>query len=675
MDFSIFFEESAAPFGAPQFDKFKNEYYKPAFEWAVSRAKEEVDAIISNVETPTFENTILALEHSGRDLATVSALFFNLNEACTDDQMQQIAEEVSPLLTEFSMYTLLNQALFNRIKYLYERKESLDLSPEDARLLSETYLSYFRNGAALPEGKKEEFAKIQEELALLNLKFGKNVLSATNAFRLNITDEADLDGIPDSIREMAAYEAAQNGESGWTFTLDHPSLAPFLKYSSKRDLREKIWRASSGRCVGGDFDNRQNIVEIVKLRRKEAELLGYETYADYALSDRMAKNRQTVDDFLDNLIDKSLPFAKKDVETIKQYALHHGATEQLMPWDFSYWCEKYKADFYSINEEEYKPYFELGSVRDAVLGLATTLYGISFTKRNDIPLYHPDVVTYEVRDGERFMGLLYLDFFPRSSKRGGAWMTSFRESGFFNGNEERPFVSIVTNFSKPTAETPSLLTFDELTTLLHEFGHALHGLLAEGKHPTLTGTNVARDFVELPSQIMENWGYEPDFLQSFAKDYRTGSVIPKEMIDKLIAAKNFLAGYASLRQLQFGKIDMAWHTNLDIDEINVVEFEQKTLAHLAVLPQIASVAMSPAFSHIFAGGYAAGYYSYKWAEVLDADAFSLFKEKGIFNRKVADAFRKKILSRGNIADADTLYRDFRGREPQVEALLERSGMN
>ena len=667
--------ESTNPYGAPAFDKIKTEHYKPAALAAIAEGKADIQKIVTNPEEPTFENTIEALEHSGRTLTKISGIFYNLLEACTNDKMQALAEELAPIATEYSMSIILNPELFQRIKTVYDNRENLDLNEEQAKLLEETYKSFSRNGANLSDEDKAVYAKLEEELSLATLKFGKNVLAATNAFSLEITDEAELAGLPQYVRDMAAQEAKDRGKEGWVFTLDVPSYSPFMKYSENRDLREKMWRAYNSKCIGGEFDNTETIRQIVGLRIKEANILGYKTFADYALEVRMAKNPQTVDAFLENLMEKSLPFARRDVADIQKYAEQNGFNDKLMPWDFGYWSEKYQDEKYAINEELLKPYFELSSVQKAIFDLAGRLYGLKFSERKDIPGYHPDVQVFEVKDeNDRFMALLYMDFFPRDSKRGGAWMTSFREEGIFDGVEERPFVSLVTNFTKPTETEPSLLTFDEFTTILHEFGHALHGMLAEGTYSSLTGTNVARDFVELPSQIMENFAYEPEYLQSFAKHYKTGEVIPQELIDKIIAAKNYLAGYYSVRQLHYGMADMAWHTVTAVPEASVVNYEKAVINKNQIMPDIEGIVFSPAFNHIFSGGYAAGYYSYKWAEVLEADAFSLFKEKGIFNKEVSTAFREKILSRGGIVDADVLFRDFRGRDPQPDALLEKCGM-
>ncbi len=666
---------SENPFGAPAFDKIRNEHYIPAFKQTIETARKEIDAIVSNPEEPTFENTVEALEFAGRDLDRVSNIFFNLNSACTNPEMQAAAEEISPMLTQYSMSIILNEDLFKRVKAVWEQRDSLDLDQEQYKLLENTFKSFTRNGANLSPEDKETYTKISEELSLATLKFGQNVLAETNAFEMNLTEEEELAGLPDYVKEMAASEAASRNGTGWTFTLNQPSYSPFLKYSERRDLREIIWKAYNSKGIGGDNDNTGLIKKIVDLRIREAQILGYQTYADYALEERMAKNPETVNTFLIDLMGKSLPSARKDVEEIQKYASAHGFEGALMPWDFSYWSEKYQTEKYSVNEELLKPYFRLENVQAAIFDLANRLYGLNFKENGEIPVYHPDVKAFEVTDenGE-FQGLLYLDYFPRDSKRGGAWMTEYRGTCVYNGVEERPFVSVVTNFTKPAGATPSLLTHYEVTTILHEFGHALHGLLGQGKYASLTGTSVTRDFVELPSQIMENWAYEPEYLKTFAKHWQTGEVIPEELIDKIVAAKNYLAGYSQVRQLQYGTIDMAWHSISDVPADDAVKFEDKVLKASSVLPRIEGIATCPSFTHIFSGGYSAGYYSYKWAEVLEADAFSLFKEKGIFNKDVASSFRDNILSRGGIEDADVLYRNFRGRDPQPEALLEKLGL-
>ena len=667
--------ESTLPFGAPVFDRIEEADYLPAFKEAIDRAKADIDAIVSNPEAPTFANTIEALEDAGADLDRTSNIFFNLTEACTSDTMDSIAEEVSPLLTQHSMSILFNEALFARVKAVWEQRASLKLDTEQAKLLEETWKSFARHGANLPPEGKKRFAEISEELSLSTLKFGQNVLAATNAFTLHLTDESELEGLPGFVRDLAASEAATRKEEGWTFTLHQPSYGPFLKFSARRDLREKMWRAYNSKCIGGENDNTALIRKIVALRTEKAQLLGYPTYAAYALEERMAKTQQTVEAFLERLMEPSLPAARNDVAEIADYAREKGFTGELMPWDFSYWAEKYQKERYDLDDELLKPYFRLDAVQEAVFDLAGRLYGLQFKQRDDLPVYHPDVRVFEVTaESGRMMALLYLDYFPRESKRGGAWMTSFRELSCRDGEEQRPFVSIVTNFTKPTASTPSLLTFGEVTTLLHEFGHGLHGMLAEGRYKSLTGTNVVRDFVELPSQLMENWALEPEWLQTFARHWQTGEVIPQEYIDRIVAARNFLAGYAQVRQLQFGLTDMAWHSVTGAPAEDPIAFEQETLRPTAVLPQVPGIVFSPSFNHIFSGGYAAGYYSYKWAEVLEADAFAFFKEKGIFSREAAERFRCELLSKGGSVDADVLYRNFRGRDPEPDALLRKLGL-
>ena len=668
--------ESTAPFGAPEFDKIKNEHYLPAFEQGIAEAKAEIDAIVANQEEPTFENTIEAMEYAGQTLNKVASIFYAVMEAHTDETKQEIAEQISPMLTEYSMYVSLNNDLFQRVKAVYEQKDSLGLAQDQMTLLEDNYKSFVRGGANLSDEDKAVYSKLSEELSLLTLQFSKNVLAATNAYTLNITDSTELGGLPEFVKTMAAETAAEKGLEGWAITLDYPSYGPFLKYSTNRELRKQVWMAYNTRAIGGENDNTEIVKKIVDLRIKIANILGYETYADYALENRMAKTKQTVDEFVMQLLEPSMEFAKKDVADVLAYAKKNGFEENvLQPWDFSYWSERYQEAEYSLSAEELKPYFQLESCIDAVFGLATRLYGITFEERNDIPVYHQDVKVYEVKDADgSHLSLFYADFFPRASKRGGAWMTDFRGQSIRDGVEYRPFVTIVCNFTKPTADAPALITHDELTTFLHEFGHALHGMLAKGRYPSLTGTSVSRDFVELPSQIMENWAFEPEYLNSFAKHYQTGEPIPAELIEKIVAAKNYLAAYGQIRQLHFGYLDMAWHSLKEVPAVGTVEFEQSVLAPWGVLPAAEGAAFSTSFSHIFSGGYSAGYYSYKWAEVLEADAFSLFKEKGIFNTEVADSFRKNILEMGGAEDEAVIYRNFRGHDPQPEALMKKLGL-
>ena len=668
--------ESKAPFGAPEFDKIKTEHYLPAFEEGIKEGKAEIDAIVANPDEPTFENTIEAMEHAGSKLNKVGGIFFNLMEAHTSDEMQVIAEQVSPMLTEYSMYVSLNEHLFKRVKAVYEKRNELGLDKDQMILLEDSYKGFVRGGANLSEEDKSVYSKWAEELSLATLQFSKNVLAATNAYTLHITDSTDLAGLPEYAKVMGAETAKEKGLEGWAFTLDYPSYGPFMKYSTVRNLREDMWKAYNSRALGGEFDNSEVVKTIVDLRIKMANILDYETWADYQLEERMAKNRNTVNEFISQLLEPSMEFAKKDIESVFKYAKKNGFEgDKLMPWDFSFWSERYQEAEYSLNAEELKPYFRLESCIDAVFSLANRLYGLEFVELDNVPVYHEDVKVYEVKDADgRHMALFYADFFPRASKRGGAWMTEFRGQSIKNGVEYRPFISTVMNFTKPTADTPSLITHDEFTTFLHEFGHALHGILAEGRYESLTGTNVPRDFVELPSQILENWGYEPEYLNSFAKHYQTGEPIPAELIEKIVAAKNYLAGYGQVRQLHFGYLDMNWHSLTSVPEMSVIEFEQSVLAPYETLPAVADTGFSTSFSHIFSGGYSAGYYSYKWAEVLEADAFSLFKEKGIFNQEVAKSFRENVLSKGASDEASVLYRNFRGHDPQPQALMKKLGL-
>ena len=668
--------ESKAPFGAPEFDKIKTEHYLPAFEEGIKEGKAEIDAIVANPDEPTFENTIEAMEHAGAKLNKVAGIFYNLMEAHTSDEMQAIAEQVAPMLTEYSMYSSLNAPLFERVKAVYEKRNELGLDKDQMILLEDNYKGFVRGGANLSEEDKAVYSKLAEELSLATLQFSKNVLAATNAYTLHLTDSADLAGLPEYAKVMGAETAKEKGLEGWAFTLDYPSYGPFMKYSTVRNLREDMWKAYNSRALGGEFDNSDVVKKIVDLRIKTANILGYETWADYQLEERMAKDRNTVNEFISQLLEPSMEFAKKDVESVFNYAKKNGFDgDKLMPWDFSFWSERYQEAEYSLNAEELKPYFRLENCIDAVFSLANRLYGLEFVELDNVPVYHEDVKVYEVKDADgRHMALFYADFFPRASKRGGAWMTEFRGQSIKDGVEYRPFISTVMNFTKPTADTPSLITHDEFTTFLHEFGHALHGILAEGRYESLTGTNVPRDFVELPSQILENWGYEPEYLNSFAKHYQTGEPIPAELIEKIVAAKNYLAGYGQVRQLHFGYLDMNWHSLTSVPEMSVIDFEHSVLAPYETLPAVADTGFSTSFSHIFSGGYSAGYYSYKWAEVLEADAFSLFKEKGIFNPEVAKSFRDNVLSKGGTEEASELYRNFRGHDPQPQALMEKLGL-
>ena len=667
--------ESTAPHGAPQFTQITNEHYKPAFEQAVREARADIAAIVGNAQAPTFANTIEALEFSGRRLDRISNIFFNLNEAHTNDTMQALALELSPMLTEFSNDVSLDPKLFARVKAVYDRRESLGLNAEQRRLLEKTYKGFARSGAALSDGDKKIYRELTARLSELSLQFNQNSLAATNAFTLHVTDPAVVGELPDFVREGMAAEAKERGLDGWVVTLQIPSMVPFMTYSSNRALKEKLWRAYNTRCVGGEFDNSAIVEEIADKRLQLAGLLGYETYADYVLEERMAESSPTVNAFLAELLDRAVEAARRDVETVAGYARAQGFDAELMPWDFGYYSEKLKHERYELSEELTKPYFQLENVRRGMFELANRLYGITLRENPEIPVYHPDVKAYEVFDADgSFLAVLYMDFFPRASKRGGAWMTEFRQQGVENGVETRPLISVVYDFTKPTDRLPSLLTFDEVTTMLHEFGHALHGIFAAGTYPSLTGTAVYRDFVELPSQIMENWAYEKEFLDLFAVDYRTGEKMPAELIRRILDAKNYLAAYSHIRQVAYGLCDMAWHSISEPVKMPVVDFEKKAIARAQVLPYVDGQCTSTSFGHIFSGGYAAGYYSYKWAEVLEADAFSLFKEKGIFDRETAASFRENILSKGGSEHPMKLYVRFRGHKPDTQALFDKMGI-
>ena len=663
------------PYQTPPFSKIELKHYEPAFDYAIAQNRAEIDAIINNPEAPTFENTIVAMAESGELLGRVSGVFYVLNNCITSPEMQQIALNISPKLTELSNDVSLNPELFARVKAVYDQRESLDLDQEDKMLLEETYKGFARSGALLEGEAQELYRQYTTELSQLTLEFGQNALKATNAFALNITDEAKVAELPDFVKEGLAADAASRGQEGWTVTLDAPSYGPFMTYSSQRDLKEQLYKAYNTRAKGGEFDNMENIRKIANLRLQIANLLGYETYADYVLEDRMAENRTTVNNFLDELCSATMDYAKKDVATITEYAHSLGFEGELMPWDWGYYNEKYKEAKYAINDEQIKPYLQLENAKDAVFMLAGKLYGLTFTPAPEIETYHPEATAYEVKDenGE-LMAILYLDFFPRESKRQGAWMTEFRGVNMKNGVEQRPLVQLVMNFTKPTGNTPSLLTFDEFTTFLHEFGHGLHGILAKGKYESINGTAVKRDFVELPSQIMENWATQKEYLDLWAKHYQTGEAMPAELIEKLVAAKNYLAAYFNIRQLSFGMLDMAWHSITTPYEGDVLAFELEALNPTQVMPVVEGCAMGPSFTHIFSGGYATGYYGYKWAEVLAADAFSYFEEKGIFSKEVADKFRYEVLEKGGHEHPMDLYVKFRGHKPQTQALIDQMNL-
>ena len=668
-------QEWNTPYQTPPFSQIETKHYEPAIDYAIEQQRAEIDAIINNPEEPTFENTIVAMEQAGGLLSRISGVFFVLNNSDTSDEMQAIANNITPKLTELGNDISLNPELFKRVKAVYDKRDELELDQEDKQLLEETYNGFVRSGALLEGEQQELYRQYTTELSQATLKFGQNALAATNAFALNITDEAKVAELPEFVKEGLKAEAEARGEQGWTVTLQAPSYGPFMTYSSQRDLKEQLYRAYNTRGIGGENDNLEVIRRITELRLKIAQLLGYNCYADYVLEEKMAENTQTVNSFLKELCDATLSYAHEDVKAVTEFAKTLGFEGELMPWDWGYYNEKYKEAKYSINDEQIKPYLKLENAKEAVFMLAGKLYGLTFTQVDNIETYNPEATVYEVKNAEgEVMAILYLDFFPRASKRAGAWMTEFRGVKVVDGVEQRPLVQLVMNFTKPTATTPSLLTFDEFTTFLHEFGHGLHGILAQGKYESINGTSVKRDFVELPSQIMENWAFEKEYLDLWAKHYETGEAMPAELIEKLIAAKNYLAAYFNVRQLSFGMLDMAWHTITEPYTGDVLEFENAAIASTQVLPAVDGCAMGPAFTHIFSGGYATGYYGYKWAEVLAADAYSYFEEKGIFSEEVANKFRTEVLEKGGHEHPMDLYVNFRGHKPQTQALIDQMGL-
>ena len=671
------------PFNTPHetipFHLIKIEHFEPAILEGMQAEDNEIAAIVANSETPTFNNTILALEHSGKLLERTLTIFFNLMSAETNDAMDALAEKMMPLISEHENNIRLNAELFQRIKAVYNNRLEFGLSDEESVLLDKVYDGFIRNGADLSEEKKNEFRKLSNDLSMLTLRFSQNNLKETNKFELYLEDEGQLEGLPESAVEAAVCAAREKGKDhGWLFTLHAPSYVPFMKYCKCRELRKRMYMAYNTQCTHEDELNNFEIVkQLVNTRMELAHLLGYSNYAEYVLKKRMAENSSKVYTLLEELIAAYKPVAIEEVEEVKQLAQKmEGADFELMPWDFSYYSEKLKNEKYQFDEEELRPYFELNAVIDGVFGLATRLYGLTFHENTEIPVYHPDVKAYEVFDEDgSFLAVLYADFHPRAGKRSGAWMTSYKEQWIDNdGMNSRPHVAVVMNFTKPTADKPALLTFSEVNTFLHEFGHALHGMLANSRFASLSGTNVYWDFVELPSQIMENFAIEGDFLNTFAKHYKTGEPIPESFIQRLVQASNFNVAYACMRQVSFGLLDMAWYTRTESFEGDVSQYERNAWKEALILPQVDETCMSVQFSHIMSGGYSAGYYSYKWAEVLDADAFSVFKKHGIFNKEVASSFRNNILSRGGTEHPMVLYKRFRGQEPTIDALLKRNGI-
>ena len=656
------------------FDQIKEADYEPAMLKGIEEEDQEIDRIVNNPDAPTFENTIEAMERSGQLLEKVTTVFFNLLSAETTDFLDELAQKMSPILSEHSNNIMLNEGLFKRVKMVYDDHASdqfARLNPEQKMLLTNTYEGFVRHGALLSDEQKEQLRRISAELGVLSLQFSQNKLKDTNDFILHLTDDTDLEGLPDSAIDLARQTAKERNMEGYVFTLQAPSYTPFLTYSARRELREKMYKAYNTLCTHANENNNVAIVgKIVNLHREMAQLLGYDTYADYALTRRMAKKKENVYQLLNQLIEAYMPTAKEEVEAIRQLY------PDLQPWDFSYYANKLKEQRFNINSEMLRPYFELSNVKKGVFGLASRLYGITFSPNTAVPVYHPDVEVFDVKDKDgTFLALLYCDFHPRASKKSGAWMTSFKEQWTEpDGTNSRPQVSIVMNLSKATENKPALLTLSEVETFLHEFGHALHGIFANTTYRSLSGTNVYWDFVELPSQFMENYSIEPDFLNTFATHYETGEPIPQELIDRIIASRNFNVAYACMRQVSFGLLDMAFYTLKDAFNNDLFAFEREAWHRAQVLPEVEGTCMTTQFSHIMAGGYSAGYYSYKWAEVLDADAFSLFQEHGIFDAKTAQSFRDNILSKGGTEHPMTLYKRFRGQAPTIDALLHRNGI-
>ena len=664
------------PYNTAPFSKIKDEHFLNAFKIAIEKAKAEIDAIVNNTELPSFSNTIEALDFSGHELDRISSIFFNLNSAETNDTIQKIAQDVSPLLSEFSNDIRLNEDLFKRVKAVYDAKDDLDLTTEQKTLLDKKYKSFSRNGANLSEDKKKKLREIDKELSKLKLKFGENVLAETNNFEMLITDEKDLAGLPEGTIEAAHQLAESKDKEGWLFTLDYPSYIPFMTYADNRELRKKLAIAAGKKAFKGDaLDNQTNVLNIAKLRFERAQLLGYKTHAHFVLEERMAKTPQKVEAFLNELLEKAKPAAQQEFAELQKFAKDLDGIEQLEKWDSAYYSEKLKQKLFNIDDEKLKPYFKLENVINGVFSVANKLYDLHFETITNIDKYHDDVLTYKVTNGNGdLVSVFYADFFPRPGKRNGAWMTSFKSQSIKNGVNDRPHISIVCNFTKPTKSKPSLLTFNEVTTLFHEFGHALHGMLANTTYPSLSGTSVYWDFVELPSQVLENWCYEKEALELFATHYETGELIPMELVSKIKESSTFHEGMQTLRQLSFGLLDMSWH-GVDPTSIkDVKSHEFNAFKDTQLFPDVEENCMSTSFSHIFQGGYSSGYYSYKWAEVLDADAFEFFKEEGIFNSSVAKKFKDNVLSQGGTEDPMVLYKRFRGKEPKPDALLKRAGL-
>ena len=673
---NVLLSKFTTKYNTAPFSQIKNEDFLPAFIKGIELAKAEIDAIVRNPIKPTFENTIEALAFSGDLLDRISSIFFNLNSAETNDEIQKIAQEVSPLLSEFGNDVRLNPDLFARVKTVYEQRDKLNLNPEQTTLLDKKYKSFSRNGANLPEDKKNQLREIDKELSKLSLQFGENVLAETQAYQLHIANESDLAGLPEGTIEAARSLAKSQEKEGWTFTLDHPSYVPFVTYANNRELRKKMAIAFGAKGFqNNEFDNQEIVLKIAKLRFDRAQVLGYATHAHFVLEERMAESPEKVKTFSNDLLEKAKPAALKEFAQLTAFAKELDGIDHLEKWDGAYYSEKLKQKLFSLDDEILKPYFQLEKVLDGAFAVAQKLYGITFEEIYEVDKYHEEVKTYAVKDeDDQLVAVFYADFFPRKGKRNGAWMTSFKSQYIKKETNERPHISIVCNFTKPTETKPSLLTFNEVTTLFHEFGHALHGMLANTTYPSLSGTSVYWDFVELPSQILENWCYEPEALALFAYHYETGEMIPMELVHKIKESASFQEGMATMRQLSFGLLDMGWHAQDPSNIKDIKAFETEQFAATQLYPDVKENAMSTSFSHIFQGGYSSGYYSYKWAEVLDADAFEYFQEKGIFNKEVATKFKENVLSKGGTEHPMILYKRFRGQEPKPEALLRRAGL-
>ena len=669
---------SDVPNYAPAFDKIEEAHYMPAIEASIKEARANIEVIKANTEEPNFENVIVALETASETLGEVSSIFYNQLTANGTDSQQEIAEKIGPLKSAFSNDILMDPDLFAKVKAVWDQRESLDLTPEQDTLLDDTYQGFVRNGANLDEEGQKRIREISERMSVLGPVFMNNATKSAEAYEMVIEDEAHLDGLPDSTKEMAKHMADEAGYNGkWLFTLDYPSVIPFLQYAKSREHREMIWRAFSNRGYHDNFDNCENLIEIVSLRNERAKLLGFDTYADYVLERRMAKSPENVLSFLNTLKDTYKPAAEADLDRLKAFAKETDGLEDFKPWDAAYYTEKLKEHLFQFSSEEIRPHFPIEKVLSGMFEHFTKLFGLEFKDANDkYPVWHKDVQAYDVMEAgtNRFIGTLYADFFPRKGKKQGAWKTSYRNQGLYNGKIERPVIAIVCNFNKPTGDKPALLTFNEVTTLFHEMGHATHALLSEVTYQGLAGTSVKWDFVELPSQVQENWCYERETLDLISGHYKTGEKIPEDLIEKLLKAKNYMSGWQGLRQINFGLLDMAWHMTDPASITSVEEFEDEQTKETSLFPRLGGP-FSTSFTHLFGGGYAAGYYSYKWAEVLDADAFELFTEQGLYNQDAAQAYKNEVLSRGGTEDPNLLYERFRGRAADPDALIRREGLS